>query len=119
MIDSFTSGWNNHPLRTEHNWSPNRIWINAMMDRRNRNQHQIAEMFEEDISVTDLEWFGMDWGAPAPFDDGLSTVEVDDVSVPVDDEVLEALHSIDPLNNSSNLGIDIYLRALSLFGYNV
>ena len=81
VIESFTSGWNDHQLRTEHNWSPNRIWNNGMIDRRNRNQHQIAEIFEADISQDDLEWFGMDWGAPTPFDDGLSTVEVCDVMV--------------------------------------
>jgi len=34
-ISSFTSAWNNHPLRTENNWSPKRIWVNGMIDHRN------------------------------------------------------------------------------------
>lgn len=25
-LDSFTSGWNNHPLRTERNRSPDQLW---------------------------------------------------------------------------------------------
>mgnify|MGYP000073146047 CR=1 FL=1 len=37
IITSFKTAWNYHPLRSEHNWSPQRIWSNGMVDIRNRN----------------------------------------------------------------------------------
>ena len=85
-----------------------------MLDRRNRSQHQIADIFGTDTSHDDLEWYGMDWGAPTPIDDGLSTVEVNDVMLPLS-AVLGDLQSIDPIKDSTSFGIDIYLEALSLF----
>lgn len=115
VITSFTAGWNNHPLRTERNWSPNRIWNNGMIDRRNRNQHQVAELFDTDGTLEDLEWYGMDWAGPTPNDDGLSTVEVDDVNFEIAENILQTLNSIDPLRDSTCYGIDIYLEALALF----
>jgi len=119
VISSFVAGWNNHSLRTERNQTPNRIWFNGIIDQRNRDQHQIAEFFEDEISHDDLEWFGMDWGAPTPLDDGLSTVEIDDITLPaIEDEIFQELHSIDPLRDSASFGIDIYLDCISLFGYN-
>ena len=36
---SFVSAWNNHPIRTEHNWSPTQIWSNGMIDMRNQNRY--------------------------------------------------------------------------------
>lgn len=115
VITSFTAGWNNHPLRTERNWSPNRIWNNGMIDRRNRSQHQVAELFDTDGTLEDLEWYGMDWAGPTPNDDGLSTVEVDDVNFEIAENILQTLNSIDPLRDSTCYGIDIYLEALALF----
>ena len=30
----FACGWNHHPLRTEHHWSPKKIWMNGCPDNR-------------------------------------------------------------------------------------
>lgn len=81
VITSFTNSWNHHPLRTMKNWSPVQIWTNGMMDIRNNHLHHISELQNTSYndSVDDLEWFGMDWNAPPPSDNGLSTVEVNDV----------------------------------------
>lgn len=78
VITSFTNSWNHHPLRTMKNWSPVQIWTNGMMDIRNNHLHHISELQNTSYndSVDDLEWFGMDWNAPPPSDNGLSTVEV-------------------------------------------
>ena len=45
-ITSFKTAWNNHPLRTEHNWSPQRIWSNGMVDIRNRTLIAVADIAE-------------------------------------------------------------------------
>ena len=72
------TGWNRHPIRTEKNWSPERIWTNGMIDVRNMHQCQIAEL-NENSEATDLAWFRFDLGAPSPPDSGLSQVDLDDV----------------------------------------
>ena len=111
VLGTFVMGWNDHPIRTEHNWSPNRIWTNAMIDRRNRNIAHISEMVDLN-SDDDLEWYGMDWNAPTPNDDGLSTV--DDISYPFDQSFISVMQTVDHMRESSSFGIDIYLEILSM-----
>ena len=53
-ITSFKTAWNNHPLRTEHNWSPQRSWSNGMVDIRNRTLIAVADIAEEEPAVDDL-----------------------------------------------------------------
>lgn len=115
VISSFTESWNNHPLRTEKNWSPVQLWTNGMIDMRNKHIQHIAELQNTvtQDSVEDLEWFGADWNAPHPSDDGLSTVNVDDVQSPLSSEQEQCLKDLDPLSVSSNFGIDILVHARS------
>ncbi|KAJ7318915.1 hypothetical protein OS493_036906 [Desmophyllum pertusum] len=56
----FASAWNNHPLRTENNWSPKRIWVNGMIDIRNHQLMAVADMMEQEPSFDDLTWYGID-----------------------------------------------------------
>ena len=115
-VESFTNSWNNHPLRTERNWSPNRIFNNGIIDTRNRHLHQISELqgASEDLSGEDLEWYGMDWRAPTPDDDGLSSVEVSDICSSLNEEQMENLFSIDPMALSNTFGIDVFVRCLQV-----
>ena len=55
-LESFTSAWNLHPIRTERNWTPMRIWGNGMIDHRNRDLNAVADVAESAISNDDLEW---------------------------------------------------------------
>ena len=107
VIDSFVEGWNRHPLRSERNWSPERLWTNGMIDQRNHNISHVAELVATSTNQenVDLEWFGMDWFAPSPQDDGLSTVTIDDVEIPLSLESLSILRTVDCLTPSSNYGI--------------
>ena len=60
--------------------------------------------------------YGFDPYSPRPHDDGLSTVELDDVDIGNEDDVITILrNSIDPLAVSNSLGIDLYMKALSFF----
>lgn len=58
-LDSFVSAWNQHPIRTEHNWTPIQIWTNGMMDVRN---HALCGMSADSCiaGAGDLEWYGFD-----------------------------------------------------------
>ena len=64
------------PLRSERNWTPEQLWANGMMDLRNSHVTHVAEVQESINSETleDLEWFEIDWYAPTPSDEGLSTI---------------------------------------------
>ncbi len=115
VITKFTSGWRRHPLRTEGNKCPERLWKNGMIDLRNRQQLQVAEIAENtDESL--LECFGFDPEAPTPSDDDLSQVELKDIPTPFTVEELQLLSQIDVLSESNNYGIDIFQQALEIIG---
>ena len=112
-LERLTSAWNNHPIRTERNWSPLQIWTNGMVDIRNNSIAAVSD-FHHGTAIDDLEWFGYDPDAPAPGDDGLSFVQVEDVNFDLPEIVLQELvREVDPLEYSDSFGIDVYQKALS------
>ena len=112
-LNSFVASWNNHPMRTARNWSPYRIWVNGVLDIRNHENVGVSDIVGS--STDEAEWYGYDPSAPAPSDDGLSSVEVLDADPNLPDHIFEQLRTeIDPCENSDNFGIDIYLRALHI-----
>ena len=113
-ITSFKTAWNNHPLRTEHNWSPQRIWSNGMVDIRNRTLTAVADVAQAEPSIDDLDWYGFDPAAPTPMDDELPIVEVDNDS-PISDHILQQLCTmVNPLQESNRYGIDVYTHCLAI-----
>ena len=59
----------------------------------------------------------MDWYAPAPSDEGLSTTEVLAADVPVNDDVFQNLTAdVNPLQYSQSHVIDIFIDAMKLVG---
>ena len=57
----------------------------------------------------------MDWYAPTPSDEGLSTVEVLDVDVSFNDDVFQSLTAnVNSLQYSQSQGIDIFIDAFNL-----
>lgn len=90
-LESFVEAWNLPPIRTEHNWTPEQIWTNGMIDLRNRQLPAVADVLESMESTDDLEWFGYDPQAPHPVDDGLSTVVVDDGDIEKPEDIGEQL----------------------------
>ena len=59
----------------------------------------------------------MYWGAPSPPDDGLSTVELDDIDMPLTAEEYDKLSTIDPLTESPSFGIDLYVRSPEVLNF--
>ena len=111
-ITSFKTAWNNHPLRTEHNWNPQRIWSNGIVDIRNRTLTAVVEITEAEPDVDDLEWYGFDPAAPTPMAEELPTVEVDDATL-LSDRILDQLCTVVNKLQESNHGIDIYTHCLT------
>ena len=85
-----------------------------MLDMHNHDLVGVANVVG-DSDLRDLEWFGYDPQAPPPSNDGLSTVEIEDVSVDLPDNVMQQLRNeVDPLEISDSFGIDLYVKALSI-----
>ena len=110
IITSFVQGWNSHSLKSEKNWTPQQAWTNGMIDRR--GILHIAEINNIPVVSEDLEWFGMDWYALHPADVGLATVNVEDVSSPLNHEQEAILRRIYPMTLSAAFGIDLDLNAM-------
>ena len=110
-------GWNSHSLQSERNWTPEQLWANGMMDLHNSHVSHVAEVQESINSETleDLEWFGMDWYAPTPSDEGLSNIELLDVGVPFNDDMIQNLTAnVNPLQYLQSYDIDIFIDAINL-----
>ena len=87
-----------------------------MIDRVNGRLAAVADV-RSDANISghehEHEWFGFDPDAPPPPDDGLSTVEVNEVNLDLPDNIISKLsNEINPLENSSAFAIDIFQRAL-------
>ncbi|XP_051979808.1 uncharacterized protein LOC127641079 [Xyrauchen texanus] len=99
-LDIFTSGWDNHPLRTEGNLTPNQLWEMGNI------QHAMAEPENaEGLYLPHLDW--EDSGLPDEPYHGVTVPEMGDV---LSDEQMAALRAaINPLGHSQSHGSDIYL----------
>ena len=108
--------WNSHQLRSECNWKPKQLWANNLINLRNSHVTYVAEVQENINSQTleELEWFGMDWYASTPSDEGLSTIEVLNVNLPFN--VFQNLTTnTNPLQYSQSNGINIFIDAMNPF----
>ena len=91
-LEEFTKAWNKHPLRTERNWSPYKMWTNSVIRG------------DVDSRVPEIDSFGMDEEGPIP------NVQVNTVFVPstldnLDEETKEIF--LQHLNNLSSYVGDV------------
>ena len=85
-----------------------------MLDMRNHELVGVADVLG-DSDLRHLEWFGHDPQAPPPSDDGMSAIEVEDITIDLSDNVMQQLRNeVDPLEFSDSFGIDLYVKALSI-----
>ena len=103
-LDEFREAFNHHKVRTERNCSPNQLWINGMFHPDNPLAH--AELDEESHDF--------DPYVPSSVESD-NNVIVEAVDLPHDDLLTSfVLETIDPLQQSDEMGIDIYIKALEL-----
>ena len=113
-INSFVPGWNKHPLRTEKNWTPEKIWANGMLDLHNRGLCQVTEFQQALPTAYDLQWYGYDPETPYPSNIETNVVDVEDVLCPLSHDEMEVLSCINPLRHSVSFGIDIFMETLEM-----
>ena len=104
--------FNDHSVQTEHNWSPNQMWFNGMMNPNN----PLADG-NTDYDPEDLTFYGEDPEGPLPLEESNNNVEVFPAqlsNVNTDELIADLTNAIDSLQESSCFGIDIYVQALEI-----
>lgn len=114
-LEEFRLGWNHHGVSTEGNQSPYQICIAGVMADDYRGYTAV-----QDIRNPDLTVYGIDSGHSeslalgVPDGDDGDTVNLLEPTCPLNEEQLHFLTGeIDPLSNSSNFGLDIYLQVIN------
>ena len=102
-LKEFFNAWNSHPLRTEHNWSPKRIWLNSMISQ----DHQLE-------GPMDLAEYGIDHGGPLP-EEELGTIEVPETLPSLSAEQRQIFYSqINMIDWERNTSGSIFMHAKSI-----
>ena len=117
-LSELMEAFNHHGVRTERNWTPYQMWVNGMMHVDNPLNHG-----QLDQNPDDIEFYGYDPNGPSTQEESDNVVVVEPVVVNADRHIVEAFvyDSIDPLRNSTEFGIDIYIyrEALELVVFKV
>ena len=97
-----------HKIRTAGNWSPNQLWHNGMLDSNNPLSNGSL-----DEDPQNLHLYTEDPHGPTQFKGSDNNVIVSHVELSDADAIYSGvLQLIDPLAESSEMGIDIFVRAL-------
>ena len=109
-LHEYKDAFNHHGVRTASSWSPNQMWLNGMMSEENPLAHDRL-----DENPEDLQYYGYDPDSPSPFEDTENNVVVSPIHIERGLEVAAFLQTIlDPLRPSNEMGIDVYVEALTL-----
>ena len=98
-LQMFKKAWNQHPLRTERNWSPHKIWINGMMDPERINLTAVRDVIDGVIPGP-IEEFGTDDEGPFP-DEQIHTILVPEITCPLSESIMDSF-----MRQSNNVNID-------------
>ena len=118
-IEEFIGQWNNHPLSTCHNASPNQLWTRGVLENRHLLPDGILQAEPELVEM--LDSYGIDQDGPVPIDEENATVSVPESTLALTEEQCHQLSvQVTPLVNDDNFGINWYILSLELleqFGY--
>ena len=110
-FEMFGIGYDNHPLASESNMTPAQLWLYGMA-----NYLGEGEPPEEDMSS-----FGIDYDGPFPSNEydwdtwNDFSVQVPEIPCPLSSTVFNRMKcAVDPLEESSCYGIDIYIKSLEI-----
>ena len=59
-LKDFAAAFNNRPIRTENNWSPNKIWINGMIKPINEGQTVLRDAAIGEAVPENIDLYGVD-----------------------------------------------------------
>lgn len=101
QLDLFRDGWDNHPLSTERNLTPNQLWHTGL-------QHT-PEDNDEDLNIPLIDWESSGL-TPCDTNCGVNVPESDCTLSP--DDLAGLRVAVDPMGPSTSMGVDKYLAAL-------
>lgn len=114
-LQAFVAQWNNHGLRTEHYQTPVQLFVGRSLELANTDLTAMNNIFREADSVSTSGVDGIEWNESAS-----GTVDVSEVSCPISAQaVLRLQQTVDPLCESPDLGIDLYLQVCQFITDNV
>ncbi|XP_050958050.1 uncharacterized protein LOC127159193 [Labeo rohita] len=98
-LEAFVEGWNNHPLRTEGNKTPEQIWHSGMMLRPIDQPENLEDIEEPDI----------DWDAAADYGEDVDgVIVVPEFECPLNEQQLVELQVLIEENGDTDT-TDLYL----------
>ncbi|XP_055029219.2 uncharacterized protein [Misgurnus anguillicaudatus] len=101
-LTKFSDGWDNHPLRTEQNLTPNQLWVMGHIQHSTTEPEHLEQPAEDNT----IDWENV--GIPHRSHYG---IEVPEISSPFSPEEMEQLQTtINPKGPSQCFGRDIYLN---------
>jgi len=112
QLNLLVEAWNNHPVRTEGQWTPQQIWVNGVISQDNSGNTAVRDIFDDNRQPDEL--YGEDPSGPTPNEFDLGNVDVPPTNIPLTDTQLGAISHIQPLSVSNSYGVDLYLETRQL-----
>ena len=113
QLHAFVDAWNFHGIRSEHHWSPYRIWLNGVLDPARQGQTAIRDIVGG-IPDEGIENFGIDYYGPLPddcYEEGHNIVEVPETDIPLECYQLEEFLDTISRIPTDNYCIDVFVQA--------
>ena len=106
-LEEYTELYNNHPMRTANNWTPNQMWMNGML-----NEDNPLASGGLDTTPEHYDTYGIDPMAPTPFENSDNNIVIPELELSQDRDSLEriVLSKIDPLEECSDMGIGTFTK---------
>ena len=108
-LKQFRAAWNEHGVRTERGRTPNQLFTAGALRLRHSGLPAL------DFFQTVPEDYGYEEEGTAPEEDDEGGIEVPPLRFQItDDQMSELQTNINPLENSNDYGISLYLRTLEI-----
>lgn len=111
-METFRSGWDFHPIRTEQNMTPAQLWLHGQT---------FYQPLQDFIPLQDIHGYGIDWDGPLSASrlsrpvGSNALIEVPEVPNILDEQNLSTLlHEVNPIRVSTSFGIDVYMDCLQV-----
>lgn len=112
----FRNRWNNHKLSTEHQKTPNQLYILGMMQLYGSNYTAVKEFFES--NDVDQDTYGVSEDLYATESSGSDEVVVPEIRPGLSPAcVADIRNRVDPLEQDDNHGISLYLRTKEIIAH--
>ncbi|KAK2861028.1 hypothetical protein Q7C36_005194 [Tachysurus vachellii] len=100
-LDAFRDAWDNHSMRTENNLTPNQLWEVGQYQNPISNPLSGSAAVEQESGDSEEDHFGVNVLA-------IHMLQL------TNEQIVQLISQIDPLQESNLFGVDIYLQTLTI-----